>query len=111
MIGGLQDWRIGRVGRIEIKWKSYGFLFKKLKKFEDLGAQHHLVNSLEGLWERSLDLRGTKTRLRESWRAQTSSRRGKKDRQKGVKMPPRTLNLADLAAIWREHVIQMAATR
>ena len=25
MIGGLQDWRIGRVGRIEIKWKSYGF--------------------------------------------------------------------------------------
>ena len=86
------------------------FFDDKLKKFEDLGAQRHLVNSLEGLWERSLDLRGTKTRLRESWRAQASSQGGKKDRQEGAKMHSRTLIWRLLQPFWNENVVQMAAT-
>ena len=86
-------------------------IFKaKLKKFQDFETNERFRNGLGGLWAHSLAPRGNQTRLVESWRAQMSSRGSKKDRQKGAKMPPRTLIWRLLHPFWSENVIQMVAT-
>ena len=86
-------------------------IFKaKLKKFQDFETKERFRNGLGGLWEHSLAPRGNQTRLVESWRAQMSSRGSKTDRQKDVKMLPRTLIWRLLHAFWSENAIQMAAT-
>ena len=66
-----------------------------VRKFEDFGSKDRLRSGLGDLWEHSLAPRGTQTRLGESCRAQASSQGGKKERQKGTKMPPREA-LADI---------------
>ena len=66
-----------------------------VRKFEDFGSKDRLRSGLGDLWEHSLAPRGTQTTLGESCRAQTSSQGGKKERQKGAKMPPREA-LADI---------------
>ena len=66
-----------------------------MRKFEDFGSKERLRSGLGELWEHSLAPRGTQTTLGESCRAQTSSQGGKKERQKGAKMPPREA-LADI---------------